>query len=173
MRLLLLILLPLLIFAQVEEDYWVEWNGEFTTPDQREFAEWCYDFGGEELFWIGKSESSWGTEVEKGKPCIGPFQMDSVTALWLAPKMGLSIKAKDIRDVLENNREVSASMAIYYYRYWFDKHIDWLGPGWRHERYAKYRAYASYRWGYRYYDVTAKYVATASIWTKFARKQFN
>ena len=172
MRWLLYFLLPLSLFAQ--DKYWIEWDGELTTPDQRAFAIWAYQYGdsvarGETLFWITKSESSWNvqTDGDDGKS-IGPFQIDSTTAIWISEKMGDPILPENIRWILENDFDRAAGMALWYFEYWYDKHLGWLGPGWRHKRYARVRAISAYRYGYEEENASEKYKAAANKWTSFA-----
>ena len=183
MRILLLIFVPWLAFSQEPaEKFWVKWNDEWTTPYQREFADWSYHYGshtgrGHTLLWLGKSESSWGVEVVgDGGKSLGPFQMDSTTALWVSDKMDLGILPKDIRAVLENDRSTAADMAIWYFNYWYRKHLKWLGAwqgmGLGYESIAWGRAVASYRKGYRWSEVSDDLIALASSWVIFFKKHY-
>ena len=179
MRLLLFIFIPWLLAGQEpEEKYWVKWNDEWTTPYQREFADWSYHYGshtdrGHTLLWLGKSESSWGVEiVGDGGKSLGPFQMDSTTALWVSDQMGLGILPKDIRTVLENDRPTAADMALWYFDYWYEKHLAWLGAGPNHKSIAWARAVASYRTGYKWEKVSDDLIALASYWIRWFKKHY-
>ncbi len=176
MRLLILLFVPWLAFSQEPTaKFWVKWNGEWTTPAQREFADWSYEYGsrsdrGHTLLWLGYSETSWAV-TDTGKS-LGPWQMDSTTAVWVAEKMGLGILAKDIRAVLENDRGTAADMALWYFEYWYQKHLVWLGPGNNHKIYAWARAVKSYRKGYKYDLVSDSVIVLASSWVRFFKKHY-
>lgn len=168
--------MPWLVFSQeAQDDYWVKWNGEWTVPDQREFADWSYEYGSESgrghtLLWIGYSETSWAAIDTGGS--LGPFQMDSTTAIWVSEKMGKGILPKDVRAVLENDHETAADMAIWYFDYWYEKHLSWLGPGPNHESLAWARAVKSYRKGYKYCLVSDNLILLASSWIRFFKKHY-
>ena len=176
MRLLFILLVPWLALSQdLVEKHWIKWNGEWTTPAQREFADWSYEYGskqgrGHTLLWLGYSETSWAVS-DSGKS-QGPFQMDSTTAMWVSEKMGLGILAKDVRAVLENDRATAADMAIWYFNYWYDWHLTRLGPGTRHQSLAWARAVKSYRKGYRGDEVSDDLILFASAWIRFFKTHY-
>lgn len=174
MRLQWLLLVPWLAFSQeVTQKYWVKWNGEWTTPAQRTFADWSYDYGsqvgrGHTLMWLGYSESSWNVQLNgDGGRSLGPFQMDSTTALWVAKKMGISIQPKEIRTALENDKMLAADMAVWYFEYWYDKHLERIGPGKGHRKIAWKRAIASYRAANRWRVITGIYLLKAGQWVGY------
>ena len=176
MRILITILLPVLLFSQdVEEDYWIEWNDELTAPYQRDFAAWCYKYGaahgdrGHTLVWLGKNETSWNVSPngDDGKS-LGPFGMLRSTALWVVGEMDIDIREKDIEAILENDRALAADMAIWYFEYWYEKHLEATG----HKGLAWTRAIASYRYGYAWNKATDKWLDHANSWVRFFKTLF-
>ncbi len=115
-----------------------------------------------------------GVEIDgDGGKSIGPFQMDSTTALWVADssRMDLGILPKDIRAVLENDRTTAADMALWYFDYWYKKHLKWLGPGPNHEKIAWGRAVASYKKGYDWRKVSDELITLASSWVGYFKRE--
>ena len=170
MRLAVFILLPWLAFSQTTEDYWVVWNGEYTTPYQRDFAAWCCEYGAENgdrghtLMWLGKNETSWNVVVgADGGRSLGPFGMLESTALWVAKKMDIDIEPENIRVALDNDRELAADMALWYFDYWYKKHLEEVG----HRQIAWIRAVKSYRYGYWPEKASDKFTDAANAWVRF------
>ena len=171
MRIATFILLPWLVFSQeVGEKHWIKWNGEWTNPTQRDFAAWCYDYGtetgdrGHTLMWLGKNESSWNVNINgDGGKSLGPFQMDSTTALWVADRMDIEILPKDIRAVLENDRATAADLALAYFDFWYKKYYKIY----EHKGLAWTLAIKSYRYGYKHFKADEEWVAKANSWVRF------
>jgi len=116
--------------------------------------------------WLSKNESSWNVVIngDDGKS-IGPFQMDSTTALWVAEEMGIDILPKDIRAVLENERTIAADMALWYFDFWYKKYYEKF----RHNGLAWTLAIKSYRYGYKHSKASDEWIAKANSWVRFFR----
>ena len=114
--------------------------------------------------WLGKNESSWNVNIHgDGGKSIGPFQMDSTTALWVAGKMGFDLLPKDVRTVLENERTIAADMALWYFEFWYDKYFK----EYRHKGFAWTYAIASYRYGYSHEKADQDWIDEANSWVRF------
>ena len=117
--------------------------------------------------WLGKNESSWNVVLtgDDGKS-FGPFGMDSTTALWVAECMGIEIAPKDVKSALENDIDLAADMALWYFEYWYDKYF----AVYRHEGLSWTRAVKSYRYGYYPEKASEEFTLAINSWVRFFKK---
>ena len=114
--------------------------------------------------WLGKNESSWNVVTDgDGGRSIGPFGIDSTTAVWIVDETGLNYRAEDIRAILENEHDLSADMALWYFDYWYEKHLAKVG----HEGLAWTRAIKAYRYGYEHKKASQAFEDAANNWVRF------
>lgn len=93
--------------AQIQQEYWVRWNGEWTLPQQREIILWFTRHYGVSIGAKCVLESSGGQRLDHGEDSYGYLGLSMPEAR----KRRLGIPDDVLRDLLETNRHFQGQLA--------------------------------------------------------------